>query len=102
MTGSPIWRYDTKADGSAAEFHGEPLLIGGHVVIPTDSDPKGHIYSFDAASGDLLWKLAFNQGVATTPLLIAGRVVAVSAEGEAVSLDPKNGAVVWQKIAAAT
>ena len=68
-TGSPIWRYDTKADGSAAQFHGEPLLIGDRVVIPTDSDPKGHVYAFDSASGALLWKVAFNQGVATTPLM---------------------------------
>jgi len=97
MTGTPIWLYDTRTDGSAAQFHGEPLLIGNHVVIPTDSDPKGHIYSFDSASGDLLWKVAFNQGVATTPLLIDGRVVAVSAEGEVVSIDPKNGAVAWQE-----
>ena len=97
MTGTPIWLYDTRADGSAAQFHGEPLLVGDQVVIPTDSDPKGNIYSFDSASGDLLWKVAFNQGVATTPLLIAGRVIAVSAEGEVVAIDPKNGEVAWQE-----
>jgi outer membrane protein assembly factor BamB len=96
-TGSPIWLYDTTADGSAAQFHGEPLLIGDRVVIPTDSDPKGHIYSFDTASGDLLWKDAFNQGVATTPLFIDGRIVTVSAEGEVVAIDPKNGEVAWQQ-----
>ncbi|HEX9458492.1 MAG TPA: PQQ-binding-like beta-propeller repeat protein [Thermoanaerobaculia bacterium] len=96
-TGAPIWLYHTSADGSAAQFHGEPLLIGDRVVIPTDSDPKGYLYSFDAASGDLLWKIAFNQGIATTPLFIDGRVVAVSAEGEVVAVDPKNGAVVWQE-----
>jgi len=96
-TGSPIWLYDTSMDGSAAQFHGEPLLIGDRVVIPTDSDPKGHIYSFDAASGDLLWKVAFDQGVATTPLFIDGRVVAVSAEGEVAAVDPKNGQVVWHE-----
>ena len=100
MTGSPIWLYDTKVDGSAAQFHGEPLLIGDHVVIPTDSEPKGHIYSFDSASGDLLWKDAFNQGVATTPLFIDGRIVAVSAEGEVVAVDPKNGEVAWHQVPA--
>lgn len=99
-TGTPIWRYDTSTDGSAAQFHGEPLLIGDRVVIPTDSDPKGHIYAFDTASGDLLWKAGFNQGVAATPLLIDGRVVAVSAEGEVVALDPKNGAVAWREVPA--
>src|SRR5207248_11345461 len=81
-------------------FHGEPLLIGDRIVIPTDSDPKGHLYSFDAATGDLLWKLPFIQGVTTTPLLIDGRVVAVSAEGEVVAVDPKNGSVVWRKVPA--
>ncbi len=99
-TGTPIWRYDTSADGSAAQFHGEPLLIGDGVVIPSDSEPKGHIYSFESASGDLLWKVAFEQGVAATPLLIDGRVVAVSAEGEVVAVDPKNGTVVWRKVPA--
>src|SRR5207253_6821138 len=88
-TGRPIWFYDTKADGSAAQFHGEPLLIGNRIVIPADSDPKGHVYSFDSVSGDLAWKVAFNHGVGATPLFIDGRVVAVSAEGEVVSLDPK-------------
>jgi outer membrane protein assembly factor BamB len=99
-TGSPIWFYKTGADGPAAEFHGEPLLIGDRIIIPTDSDPKGHLYSFDAASGVLLWKLPFIQGVTATPLLIDGRVVAVSAEGEVVAVDPKNGRVVWQKVPA--
>jgi len=42
-TGSPIWLYDTEADGAAAQFHGEPLLIGGRIVIPSDADPKGHL-----------------------------------------------------------
>src|SRR6266446_988914 len=96
-TGTPLWLYDTSADGFAAQFHGEPLLVGGRVIIPTDSEPKGHLYSFDTASGDLLWKVAFNQGVATTPLFIDGHVVVVSAEGEVVAIDPKNGTVVWKE-----
>jgi len=100
MTGKPIWLYDTKADGSAAQFHGEPLVLGERVIIPTDSDPKGHLYSFDTASGDLLWKLPFSQGVATTPFLIDGRVVAVSAQGEVVAVNPKSGEVVWHEVPA--
>jgi eukaryotic-like serine/threonine-protein kinase len=99
-TGKPIWLYDTKADGSAAQFHGEPLILGKRVVIPSDSEPKGHLYSFDVASGDLLWKLPFDQGVATTPLLIDGRIVAVSAQGEVVAIDPTHGDVVWHEVPA--
>ena len=99
-TGSPIWRYDTRADGSAAQFHGEPLLIGDRVIIPTDSEPKGHLYSFNTTSGDLLWKIAFNHGIAASPLFVDGRLWAVSEEGEVVAVDPKDGTVVWHEVPA--
>lgn len=94
-TGTPIWLYDTRADGLAAQFHGEPVIAGERLVIPTDADPEGHIYSFDADSGDLLWKKRMDRGVATTPLLIDGRIVAVSAVGEVVALDVTSGKAVW-------
>ena len=96
-SGQPIWSYDTKLDGSRAQFHGEPLLAGGRVIVPTDSDPKGHLYAFEVASGDLQWKLPFDQGIATTPLLVGNRIVAVSARGEVVAVDPKNGAIIWHQ-----
>ena len=96
-SGTPLWSYDTAADGPAAQFHGEPLVLGTRVVIPTDSDPKGHLYAFDIASGDLLWKLPFNHGVSTSPLLAGDAVVALSAEGELVAVAPKTGNVIWSK-----
>ncbi len=102
MTGKPMWRYDTKADGSRAQFHGEPLILGKRVVIPSDSEPKGHLYSFNVVTGDLLWKLPFEQGVATTPLLIDGRIVAVSAQGEVAAVEPTHGHVVWHEVPAGT
>lgn len=100
--GTPLWSYDTRTDGSRAQFHGEPLVLGKRVIIPTDADPQGHLYAFDTASGELLWKLAFNRGIATTPLLVDGRVIAVSAEGEIVAVDPNRGAVVWRRSIGAT
>ena len=95
--GTPLWRYDTRADGASAQFHGEPLLIGNRAVVPTDADPKGHVYSFDLASGDVRWKVPLSRGVATTPLRIGDRVVAVSAEGEVVAVDANRGTVLWRK-----
>jgi outer membrane protein assembly factor BamB len=98
--GTALWSYDTKIDGSAAQFHGEPLFIGDHVIVPTDSDAQGRLYAFDVASGDLLWKIPFDGGIAATPLLADGRIVAVSMQGEVVSVDPKDGKVVWRVLPA--
>jgi outer membrane protein assembly factor BamB len=95
-SGQPRWQYDTKADGPAAQFHGEPLLLGKRLIVAADSDPKGHLYAFDSATGDLQWKLPFEQGVAATPLLVDGRVIAVSMRGEVVAVDPNRGAIVWR------
>ena len=96
-TGAPVWRYDANADGSAAQFHGEPLLLGERVVIPTDGDPKGHLYSFDRESGAPLWKIPSDRGFATTPMLVDDRIVAVTARGEVVAIDPEKGSVIWRK-----
>lgn len=95
-TGEPIWLYDTAADGSRAQFHGEPLLLGDRLVVPTDSNPKGHLYSFDTASGELLWKTPFRYGVGTTPLLIGERIVVVSMEGDVAAIDSKSGEIAWR------
>lgn len=96
MTGNPIWIYDTAADGPRAEFHGEPVLLGDFIVIPSDARPQGHLYSFDTASGEPLWKVPFPSGVATTPLLLGDRLVVVSAEGEVAALEARTGKVLWR------
>lgn len=95
-TGEPIWFHDTRADGPSAEFHGEPLLLGDRLVIPTDSDPKGHLYSFDTRSGELSWKVPFHHGVATTPMLVGERIVVVSADGEVAAIESKSGRIDWR------
>jgi outer membrane protein assembly factor BamB len=101
-TGEPVWRYDTSADGPPAQFHGEPLLLGDSIVIPSDAVPAAHLYSFDAASGKLRWKAPFDHGVATTPLVLADRVVVVTSKGEVAALDSKKGSVVWRATPAGT
>ena len=95
-TGDPIWLYDTSADGPPAQFHGEPLILGDRLIIPTDSDPKGHLYSFDITSGELLWKVPFNRGVTTTPLLLGDRLVVISWEGDVAAIETKSGKILWR------
>ena len=95
-TGEPIWLYDTSADGPRAQFHGEPLRSDDRIVIPSDTSPNGHVYAFHTASGEVLWKVPFSEGVATTPLLIRERVVVVSVEGDVAAIDIKSGKIVWK------
>jgi outer membrane protein assembly factor BamB len=94
--GTPAWLYDTAADGEKAQFHGEPLLIEEALVVPSDTDGDGHLYSFDAQTGEVRWKVPFKNGVATTPLFLSGSVVVVSAQGEVAAIDPKAGNVRWR------
>ena len=89
--GTPAWRYDTTADGEAAQFHGEPLLIGDTIIVPSDTEGDGHLYCFNAKTGDVRWKVRFKHGITTSPLLVSGRIVVVSAEGEVAAIDPKTG-----------
>lgn len=95
-TGDPIWIYDTSADGPRAQFHGEPLILGERLILPSDSDPKGHLYSFDIASGELLWKVPFNHGVPTTPLLSGDRLVVAGWQGDVAAIETKSGKILWR------
>jgi outer membrane protein assembly factor BamB len=96
ITGELIWVYDTSGDGPPPQFHGEPLLLGDRIVISSDSDTKGHLYSFDTGSGELLWKVPFDYGVATSPLLIDDRLVVVSSAGDVAAIETKSGRIVWR------
>jgi outer membrane protein assembly factor BamB len=94
--GTPIWSYDTKADGEAAQFHGELLLIGDTIVVPTNTDGDGNVYAFDVRTGDLRWKATFKFGVATAPLLVSGRVIVAAANGDVAAIEPKTGKIAWK------
>lgn len=95
-TGQPLWLYDTRGDGGEPQFHGEPRLVGDALIIPTDAEPQGFVYSFDPHSGDLHWKVPFKGGVATTPLLVGKQLVVVAVDGTVASIDPSNGTVAWK------
>jgi outer membrane protein assembly factor BamB len=101
-SGEPLWLYDTAADGPAAQFHGEPLLLGNAIIVPTDAEPTGYLYSFDVQSGDLRWKVPFKDGIASTPLLVDRQLAIVSSDGEVAAIDPSTGRVSWKIAPAGT
>jgi outer membrane protein assembly factor BamB len=94
-TGADRWVYDTSVDGSPAQFHGDLLIAGGRLFVGSDTDPVGHLYAFDAASGRLAWKLPSPGGV---PARVLGRddvVYAQTAAGEVWAVDGATGELVW-------
>lgn len=95
-TGDPLWLYDARADGTGPQFHGEPRVLGDALIIPTDAEQTGYVYSFDARSGDLRWKVPFKGGVATTPLLVGKQLFVASVDGTVAAIDPSSGNVAWK------
>jgi outer membrane protein assembly factor BamB len=46
-----VWSYDTRADGSRAEFHGDPLVTDELVIVGADVEPLAFVYAFDRTTG---------------------------------------------------
>jgi len=95
VTGADRWAYDTSADGSPAQFHGDVLIAGNRLFVGADAQPVGHLYAFDAVSGRVAWKLPFPGGV---PARVLGRgdvVYAQASGGEAWAVEGATGELVW-------
>lgn len=90
-SGKPVWTYDTAEDGPRAQFHGEALLAGDTLVLPSDAEPSASLYAFDAATGEVRWRVEVEGGVATTPLLAGRSVIAASATGKLMRIDLESG-----------
>lgn len=94
-TGKPEWTYDTGEDGPRAEFHGEAIVDGSAVVMPSDAEPAAQVYAFDHASGEVRWRREFEGGVMTTPLLAGRSVIVAGATGTLARIDLESGKTLW-------
>lgn len=94
-TGADRWVYDTSADGSPAQFHGDVLIDGTWLFVGADAQPVGHLYAFDTASGRVAWKLPFPGGVPASVLGRSGVVYAQAAGGEVWAVEAATGELVW-------
>jgi len=78
--------------------------IGNNPGKRDELEGKERVLAFDAATGELLWKHAYDQsyrvsyagGPRCTPTVADGKIYTLGAEGRLVCLDT-SGDVVWQK-----
>lgn len=94
-TGEVGWSHDTRDDGPAAQFHGDPLLTDDLVVVGADARPQAHLYGFERDGGAVRWKVPFPGGVTTQVVRHGANVLAVSATGEVAAFELASGDLVW-------
>lgn len=94
-TGAPRWTYDTRQDGGAAQFHGNPLITADLVVTGSDGQGAGLVYAFDRKTGEVRWKTPV-AGQDTDLVRFGGLAIGGTTPGDLVALDLANGRVVWR------
>jgi outer membrane protein assembly factor BamB len=77
-------------------------IAGGRIYTLGDLDGKGHVICLDEATGKVLWTTPFtgawgDGGPRCTPTVHANRVYGLSAHGDLVCVDAKDGTRIWAK-----
>ncbi len=93
-TGEELWRYDTRADGDPAEFHGDPIVVAERVVTGCDRTTLAHTYAFSLATGQVLWKQP-GAAFASDILHIEGLVIGRRWNGDLMALSVRDGQPCW-------
>jgi outer membrane protein assembly factor BamB len=94
-TGQVKWSYDIRKDGEQSQFHGDPLVTDGLVVIGTDGK-IGHVYAFERSTGAVRWKYKVNEyGVASDVVRLGDNLYAVTLGNELLCLDLQTGKANW-------
>ncbi len=92
--GSEIWSYDTRQDGTPAQFHGDPVISDGVVITGCDRSSLSHTYAFEIDSGELVWKHG-GSALESDLLLVAGYAVGRRWNGDLLGLEVFTGERVW-------
>lgn len=71
-----------------------PLVVG--VVVVAGSE-DGHVYGFDADSGEQRWRVDADGAVASSPAAAGGLAIVGDDGGTVTAIDTTDGSVVWRR-----
>jgi outer membrane protein assembly factor BamB len=94
QTGKLRWSYDTKQDGEAAQFHGDPVVTDQYVVTGSDRTTLSYTYAFTRETGQLLWKRG-NSTFESDLLRLEGAVIGRRWNGDLLSIALEDGETLW-------
>ena len=93
-TGEVAWSYDTGAEGTAAGFHGDPLITGDLVLTGSDHTLGGQVYAFDLETGEVRWQR--DVGGLESDLVPSGETaVGATSRGGLIALGIEDGTIAW-------
>jgi outer membrane protein assembly factor BamB len=90
LKGEPIELWRVQTQGPIAS---EPAIVGGIMYIGSGD---GHLYAFDATTGDERWAFAAGDSVDNSPAVGGGLVYTVSSDSILHAIDTESGAERWQ------
>lgn len=94
-SGQVKWEYDITKDGNQHEFHADPIIAGGLVVIGTDGE-IGHVYALELSTGRVRWKYKVDGKGVSSDVARSGRnIYAVTLRNELLCLDLDTGKLKW-------
>ncbi len=93
-SGEVTWSYDTRQDAGPAQFHGDPVVIGGQIVTGSDTAEPSFSYSFDKKTGELNWKVE-GHVIETDVLSVGGVLSGRTRTGALIGIEPATGTKLW-------
>lgn len=89
LQGRMVWETRTGND-----MDSNPVVIDGRGYVGGEDK---HLYSFDAATGKILWKSELTNGsIESSPCVVDNRVIAGSAFGTLLCCDAATGKTLWK------
>src|ERR1043166_4636332 len=87
---------EVNGDANVGKGYASVVIAGGKIYTLGDRDGKGHVVCLDEKTGKVLWTTPFTEpwgdgGPRCTPTLDGNRVYGLSAHGDLVCVDAKNG-----------